>query len=138
MRPSKEQIRIFKTGATRDTDNNKLDFDGFLSPLTIQAYSEYLHKHRIQSNGELRDSDNWQKGISPKVYIKSAWRHFVALWALYRGYYVYEDEKKQTHILYRKPNTMPEDWWGAINILDSACGVLFNVSGFIHEILKKR
>ena len=54
-------MRTFDTGATRDSDNDKLDYEGFLSPLVLRRYAEYLHKHRKQSDGKIRTSDNWQK-----------------------------------------------------------------------------
>jgi len=81
----KEVIRRFDTGATRDTDEGKLDFEGFLSPLVLERYAQYMNKHRKQSDGKLRDSDNWQKGIPLKAYIKSLWRHFFDLWKIHRG-----------------------------------------------------
>jgi len=33
--------RTFDTGATRDTSQDKLDFEGFLSPLVIKRFGEY-------------------------------------------------------------------------------------------------
>ena len=54
-------IRKFETGATRDTDEGKLDFEGFFSPIVMERFAEYMNKHRRQSDGQLRDSDNWQK-----------------------------------------------------------------------------
>ena len=53
-------IRQFDTGATRDTDQNKLDPEGFLSPMVMKCFFEYMHKNRKQSDGKLRASDNWQ------------------------------------------------------------------------------
>ena len=78
-------MRTFDTGATRDTDVGKFDYDGFLSPLVLVRYAAYMHKHRTQSDGTLRDSANWQKGIPRDQYRKSAWRHFIEWWTLDRG-----------------------------------------------------
>ena len=69
-------VRTFDTGATRDTDDGKLDYEGFISPLVLERFARYMHTHRLQPDGTLRDSDNWQKGIPRDQYIKSAWRHF--------------------------------------------------------------
>ncbi len=77
-------MRTFETGATRDTEEGKLDYEGFLSPLALEAYARYMHGHRTQADGSLRDSDNWQKGMPLSVYMKSLWRHLVALWTLHR------------------------------------------------------
>jgi hypothetical protein len=70
-------IRISKTGATRDTSNGKNDYEGFNNPLVELAFGDYMTEHRIQSDGSLRDSDNWQQGFgeTPKetkdIMIKS-------------------------------------------------------------------
>lgn len=78
-------MRTFETGATRDSEEEKLDYEGFLSPLALEAYARYMHKHRTQADGSLRDSDNWQKGIPLSSYMKSLWRHMIALWTLHRA-----------------------------------------------------
>jgi hypothetical protein len=107
-------IRTFSTGATRDVDQDKLDFEGFLSPLVLQRYAEYMHANRVQPDGNLRDSDNWQKGIPKDAYMKSGWRHFVEWWSGHRTYTGYGP-------------------------LETAlCALLFNVMGYLHETLKAR
>jgi len=80
------KIREFDTGATRDIEEGKNDYEGFLSPAVLQAYGDYMTKHRVQADGELRPSDNWQQGIPKDVYIKSALRHIMDLWLEHRGY----------------------------------------------------
>lgn len=106
-------MRQFKTGATRDNDENKNDYEGFLSPLVIKAYGDYMTKHRKQADGKLRASDNWQKGMPKDCYIKSAWRHFHDWWMEHRGFGSRE------------------------GIIDALCGLLFNVMGYLHEILRE-
>lgn len=103
-------MRQFTTGATRDTDEGKLDFEGFLSPTVLERYAAYMHKNRIQADGQLRDSDNWQKGIPREAYMKSGWRHFFAWW---------------------------KAWRRGENGTEDACALLFNVMGWLHETLKK-
>jgi hypothetical protein len=103
-------VRLFPSGATRDTEDGKLDFEGFLSPLALEAFAMYMHRHRTQADGSLRSSDNWQKGIPVEVYMKSAWRHFFAVWQGHRG------EGIKTEDL---------------------CALLFNVQGLLHETLMK-
>lgn len=102
-------MRVFETGATRDSEDNKLDFEGFLSPIVIERFAEYMNKHREQADGSLRDSDNWQRGIPESAYMKSMWRHFFAVWKNYRA--------------------------GQDNVED-LCALLFNVQGMLHEKLK--
>jgi hypothetical protein len=114
------KTRRFETGATRDSDAGKYDYEGFLSPLVLEAFGAYMHKHRTQSDGKLRDSDNWQKGMPRTQYIKSAWRHFHRFWAAHRGYSL-KDEKGN-----------------APTLLDDAMAILFNIMGYVHVLLVER
>ena len=113
-------VRQFSTGATRDTEDGKPDYEGFLCPQMLEAFGAYMHKHRKQSDGKLRDSDNWQKGIPRNAYIKSIWRHLVQLWKLHRGLET-RDEKGNP-----------------VTIEDACCALLFNVQGYLFEHLLKR
>ena len=105
------KIRTFDTGATRDTEEGKLDYEGFLSPLAIERFAQYMHKHQKQSDGKLRDSDNWQKGIPKKAYMKSLWRHFMDVWKEHRGYRSRD------------------------GIEEALCGIIFNAMGYLFEVL---
>jgi hypothetical protein len=107
-----DTIRKFDTGATRNTDTGKYDYEGFLHPLVLEAFAAYMHSNRRQRDGTYRDSDNWQKGIPLAVYIKSNWRHFVDLWKSQRGIRVPEGE------------------------LGASAGVLFNTMGWMLERMK--
>jgi len=108
------KTRTFATGATRDTEQDKPDYEGFLSPLVIVRFGKYMNKHRIQSDGTLRTSDNWQKGIPFEAYMKSGFRHFVDWWLEHRGH------KSRD------------------GLEDALCGLLFNVQGYLHEILNQK
>lgn len=103
-------MRTFETGATRDDDKEKIDPEGFLSPQAIEAFCQYMKKHQTQADGSRRTSDNWQKGIPIEQYIKSAFRHFLAVWKGHRA--------------------------GAVS-LDDLCALMFNVQGMIHEEVKR-
>ena len=113
------EMRNFDTGATRDSDEGKNDYEGFLSPIVIESYGDYMTSHRKQADGKLRDSDNWQKGMSKDVYMKSLWRHFMDLWFIHRGYKRYD--KKDGH---------------EITATEACCAIMFNVMGYSHEDLK--
>lgn len=104
-------MRQFKTGATRDSDKDKLDFEGFLSPIVIEEFAKYMHKNRIQADGGMRDADNWQKGIPIDAYMKSMWRHFHAVW---KGHRLNHDN------------------------IEDLCALLFNVQGMLLERIKER
>ena len=108
-------MRTFKTGATRDTDTTKLDYEGFLSPLVLGRYACYMNKHRIQADGKARASDNWQKGIPQDAYVKSLFRHFMELWMLHRN----------------GQQSGPK-------VEEACCAIWFNMQGYLLEALKQR
>lgn len=108
-------MRDFDTGATRNDDSAEPDYEGFLSPLVIHRFGEYMNAHRTQADGRLRDSDNWQRGIPRSSYIKSLWRHFLDLWLHHRG----------------APALAREE------LEEALCAILFNASGYLHEVLKE-
>jgi hypothetical protein len=81
--------RTFSTGANRNSDDGKLDIEGFINPLALQTYCEYMHKHRHLEDGTLRASDNWQKLFGEEhisVCTKSLLRHAHDVWMENRGY----------------------------------------------------
>lgn len=107
-------IREFATGASRDTDAGKLDLEGFLSPLVLERYGQYMHEHRKLPDGSYRDADNWQKGIPHAAYMKSGWRHFFDWWKEHRGIATGD------------------------GIENALCALIFNASGYLHERIKAR
>ena len=116
---SSSSVRVFETGATRDLDERKHDFEGFLSPLVLREFAAYMHEHRLQRDGSLRASDNWQRGMPLDAYMKSAWRHFVDWWSVHRGLGV-------------------EDFDGElVDVRATLCALLFNVQGYLHELLRR-
>jgi hypothetical protein len=112
--PNDIEIRIFDSGASRNSDQGKLDYEGFLDPLVLEAYAEYMNKNRYLEDGSVRDSDNWQKGIPKDAYMKSMWRHFLDVWKNHRGH-----EAEETQIT-------------------NLCAVMFNAMGMLHEMLKEK
>ena len=107
-------MREFETGATRDEEEGKIDYEGFLSPLVLERFGRYMNKHRIQPDGKIRDSANWQKGIPPDAYMKSLLRHVVDVWMEHRGYPSRE------------------------GLEDGLCGVIFNSMGYLFEVLESK
>ena len=106
-----KKMRVFNGGAVRESDDNKYDYEGFLSPLVLERFGEYMHKHRVNIKGKTRDPDDWQKGVPLSVYMKSSWRHFMDIWLYHRKIKIKE------------------------SIEDSLCGLMFNVMGYLHVIL---
>jgi len=110
-------LRIFSTGATRDTTEGKHEPWGFTSALVEKRFCEYMHLHRKQSDGKLRDSDNWQNGIPVDVYKHSLSRHIQDLRLILEGY----------------PQSALEP-----DLEEVLCAVLFNVQGMLYETIKNR
>ncbi len=110
-------MREFETGATRDDDQTKPDYEGFLSPLALRRYGVYMSEHRTQADGKVRDSDNWQKGMPVTEYLKSMWRHFLDLWTIHRGTNV--GDEKDSHSISRQ---------------EALCGIIFNAMGYLHVL----
>lgn len=108
-------MREFKTGATRNDDTIALDFEGFLSPTVLYRYAAYMHKHRQQKDGNMRASDNWQKGIPLDSYMKSGLRHTFDWWIEHRTQGGSRD-----------------------GIEDALCAVIFNASGYLFELLSQK
>lgn len=106
-------VREFDTGATRDTAEGKLDPEGFVHPMVMKQFYKYMNMNRLQSNGKLRASDNWQKGIPKQAYMKSLKRHVDDVWLDHRGF---ETES---------------------GLIAALCGVMFNAMGYLHEELKE-
>ena len=108
-------LREFDSGATRDTAEGKPEYGGFLSPLVLQRFGEYMHKHREQSDGSLRASDNWQKGIPVRVYLESLLRHVMDIWLYRLGFGKRAKESYE----------------------EALCAALFNIQGLLFEELKE-
>lgn len=106
-------MRVFDTGATRDQDETKLEYKGFISPLAMKAFAEYMHKHRYQSDGKIRDADNWQKGIPLEAYESSLIRHTFEWW----GFLQKGDRDSMDEV---------------------ANAMMFNLQGWIHERQKAK
>jgi hypothetical protein len=119
--------RYFKGGAYRDVSADKLDYEGFLSPAVLKRYAEYMHKNRKQSDGRMRDSDNWQAGIPKDVYMKSMWRHFMDVWSMHRNTKRYDDGV---------PGETIE--WEPGELEEALCALAFNVLGYLFEELEDR
>lgn len=107
-------VREFATGAKRDSDVGKFDYEGFYNPLVVERFGEYMNKHRAMADGSLRDSDNWQLGMTKQVYMKSGWRHFFDWWKAHRGYTARE------------------------SIEEALCALIFNAQGYLFEVLKAK
>jgi hypothetical protein len=105
--------REFITGATRDSDDGKLKYKGFLSPVVLRKFAEYMHRCRLKNipqGQELRAPDNWKKGIPMDAYADSLIRHVMEAW------------EQQEH--------------GGLIEDDTLTAIMFNAMGYLHEKCK--
>ena len=112
FRRKQKMIEIFGERIKRGESTEEIG--GFFSPTVIDLYGKYMNKHRIQPDGNLRESDNWQKGIPKDQYMKSILRHIEDMWLEHRGF-----ESRD-------------------GLEEAICGVLFNAMGYLQELLKER
>jgi hypothetical protein len=113
-RLNQSRTRIFVSGATRDTEEGKLDYEGFISPWALQRFAEYMDFHAQMADGSRRASDNWQKGFPQDVLVKSLLRHVMAVWMDHRyGLGIDQDEFES-----------------------DLCGVIFNAQALLHQLVK--
>ncbi len=112
LQETSRSVRVFSSGATRDSDQDKLDYEGFLAPTVLERFAQYMHRCRYLPDGTRRASDNWQLGIPRPAYMKSLLRHVMTVWALHR-----------------QGMDGPE-------LEDALCAVLFNTQGYLFELLR--
>lgn len=108
-----EKQRVFESGATRSPLGDKLQYEGFIHPLVLKRFAEYMNKHRVQANGELRAADNWQKGIPADSLIDSGYRHFMDWHLHHRGFASAANEALQ----------------------EALCALMFNVMAYLLHVL---
>lgn len=112
-------MRQFESGATRDTDEGKIDYQGFLSVEVLERYGRYMLRHQKQADGKLRASDNWKKGIPRQAYMESMHRHFVEVWRMHQ-------------------QSVEGGFVDRLQFDEAICALLFNVMGYMYEQEKGR
>jgi hypothetical protein len=108
----RQGVRTFESGATRDTEDGKLDFEAYLSPGVLLRYAQYMQKHQTRSDGTQRDGDDWQQGMPKDVYAKSMLRHLMDFWMIHRDYDAARDD-----------------------IETALCAIIFNAMGYLFNEL---
>ena len=112
-------LRQFDTGATRDTATGKYEYARFFDPKVLEARAAYMHKHRLQSDGTLRDPDNWKAGIPAPAYVDSLLRHVIDVWLI-------QDYGKAV-----RPETGEE-----VDLKEALCAIMFNAEGLLYELVR--
>jgi len=103
-------MKEFDSGSTRSSEPLE-DPEGFLSPYVINQYNDYMARNRTQADGNIRNGDNWQKGMPKARYMRSMWRHFLDVWGVWR-------QGSDLNVM-----------------IDPLCALMFNVHGMLLEVL---
>lgn len=141
VRESKKgRIRKLKGGAYRDIDDGKFEYFGFTHPIIEHSFAGYMHEHRLMTNGELRDSNNWWTGFGKDVCIQSLARHMKDLESLKAGYFVYErrENGKAERIIRKKPFKVIQKNHKQITEEECCNAIRFNVGAYNLEVLKEK
>ena len=111
--------RVFETGATRDANDDKLNYRGFFHPLVQKRFAEYMHENRHLKDGTMRDADNWWQLFGEDhftVCVESLSRHAEDLKLHHAGF---SDE--------------------AVEDLErSICGIIFNANAYLLKVLLEK
>ena len=108
--------RVFETGADRSSDAGKPHPNRAWSILVLRRFSEYMYDHNVSAKVSRRE-DQWQLGFPQDSFVESGSRHFDAWQGLHRGI----------------PTT--DEKGNPVDLEEALCGLLFNVQGYLHEIL---
>jgi len=100
----KKEVRTFKTGAIRDTEDNKFDFIETVSWTAFDRFAGYMTGKKKKYG-----AGNFKKGIDIESYERSLMRHISKY--LRNKYENGNDEKEEDHL----------------------SAIIFNVFGIIHE-----
>ena len=120
-------LRTSSTGANRNSAIDKINYEGINSPIVDKVYGEYLHKHRILPNGDIRSNDNWQKLFGnyaehKQICMESACRHQLD-WRLEHRKQLQTNEKVKE--LYTSRDGM----------IEAICGLIFNAKAYLYAYL---
>jgi len=110
---TEKKDRVFESGASRNSEEGKLQKDRFLNPRVIHEYSKFMHNNRKTDSGLVREGDNWQAGIPIPALLGSMTRHTEDVKLHLGGYSADADEE----------------------YLDSIFGAIFNLMGLAHAEL---
>lgn len=104
-----------RTGATRDTSANKPEYHRYFSPKTFERFGRFMLEHQIDSKGNYRPGNNWQKGMPREWFVSSLFRHYVEVWQRFEDGTL---EGKEAE--------------------DALCALIFNAQGLLLELLLGR
>lgn len=108
--------RTFDSGATRASLGDKPQYEGYLNPLVLHRFAQYMQRHQTMEDGSRRAPDNWQKGIPKDALIDSGIRHIIDIWLHHRGYSYAARE----------------------DLEESLCAAMFFTMAYLHSVLEDK
>ena len=138
------KIRKFESGASRNSNSGKFEYYKFINPINEFSFAKYMHSKRYLDNGELRDSDDWQKGIPQDSLLDSLTRHIKELELLHMGYIVahYKDKGGEHTLVFKseeelKEATLPKEPISILKVEDVLNAIRFNSEAYKLHVLNK-
>ena len=116
MPQNKAAFRTSSSGATRDLNDGKKQYDKFIHPLVIERFADYMQGKRAMPDGSSREGDNWWNGFPREWLIESMGRHYQDTLLHTKGFHEATTEDEETAL----------------------CGLLFNVQSMLMEVLLGR
>jgi hypothetical protein len=110
-------ILLREEGLLKRTQIYATDFN----PLVLEEFAKYMHAHRKQEDGSLRNADNWQKGIPKEELLESLLRHVMDIWIMMESE---EDERM-------RPNGEH------VTYIETLSASLFGIQALMLEYLKR-
>jgi len=133
-------MRLFKSGATRSSNEGKIEYFGFRHPLTELSFGKYMLKHQKQEDGNMRSSSNWWNGWDESISIQSLVRHVEDLQAIESGLFVYKVKTPQGEktVYLIKPNKIFDRLKYRVSKEEAYNAARFNITAGLLEHLKNK
>lgn len=128
------KMRHFETGAIRSSNKGKNEYYGFRHPVIEKSFADYMRKHQVQEDGNLRTSNNWWGGWGTEISLQSMIRHLEDLTALHSGYKVWKVYDNGEETIYS--NEKPKGKVVEVSIEDCLNAIRFNTGAYLLEHLK--
>lgn len=128
-------MRKFISGAIRNEDSSRINYEKGLSPIVLRCYGEFMRRHNKCSDGSYRDEGNWKKGFTKQSYMESKFRHFMETWLLHDGFLDEDIKDELREELKHEPTAIEIEDRYFEKLLESLCAEFFNTMGYMHVVL---
>lgn len=117
--PATEVMQGFAGGAMRSNNVARPDPVGYISPLAMAGFHDYMLRNQRMADGRMRRSDNWKAGMPCPRYMTSLLRHA---------------HDTHTHWDSLKHGYAEDDYEALKALKEALYGIMFNAQGLLHEI----